>query len=150
MSNTTSDSPLRRVLVVDDEPMVREVVTAYLERDGYRVTTAADGQAALEALETTHPDLVVLDGFQCMEGDGPVNGTAVDFDIAIASTDPVKADSLGARLLGLEPEEIGYLHYLQQDGMGSCSLEGLVGDDPSALTRTVRRHGTYDIQSQWQ
>ena len=61
MSNTTADSPLRRVLVVDDEPMVREVVTAYLERDGYRVTTAADGQAALEALETTHPDLVVLD-----------------------------------------------------------------------------------------
>jgi DNA-binding response OmpR family regulator len=61
MSSTTSDSPLRRVLVVDDEPMVREVVTAYLERDGYRVTTAADGHAALEALETTHPDLVVLD-----------------------------------------------------------------------------------------
>ena len=61
MSNTTADSPLRRVLVVDDEPMVREVVTAYLERDGYRVTTAADGLAALEALETTHPDLVVLD-----------------------------------------------------------------------------------------
>ena len=52
---------MRRVLVVDDEPMVREVVTAYLERDGYHVTTAADGQAALEALETTHPDLVVLD-----------------------------------------------------------------------------------------
>lgn len=49
------------MLVVDDEPMVREVVTAYLERDGYRVTTAADGHAALEALETTHPDLVVLD-----------------------------------------------------------------------------------------
>ncbi len=49
------------VLVVDDEPMVREVVTAYLERDGYRVTTAADGHAALEALDATHPDLVVLD-----------------------------------------------------------------------------------------
>jgi DNA-binding response OmpR family regulator len=41
--------------------MVREVVTAYLERDGYRVTTAADGRAALEALETSAPDLVVLD-----------------------------------------------------------------------------------------
>ena len=61
MPSTTSDLPLRRVLVVDDEPMVREVVTAYLERDGYRVTTAADGHAALEALESTHPDLVVLD-----------------------------------------------------------------------------------------
>ncbi len=55
----THSSP--RVLVVDDEPMVREVVTAYLERDGCRVTVAEDGRAALDALQATAPDLVVLD-----------------------------------------------------------------------------------------
>jgi DNA-binding response OmpR family regulator len=49
------------VLVVDDEPMVREVVTTYLERDGWRVVAAADGAAALRILESTRPDLVVLD-----------------------------------------------------------------------------------------
>jgi DNA-binding response OmpR family regulator len=49
------------VLVVDDEPMVREVVARYLELDGVRVHEAADGQAALDWLATHSPDLVVLD-----------------------------------------------------------------------------------------
>ncbi len=49
------------VLVVDDEPMVREVVARYLERDGLRVHEAADGDAALALLERHRPDLVILD-----------------------------------------------------------------------------------------
>ena len=51
----------RRVLVVDDEPMVREVVSAYLTREGYEVTEAGDGRAALDAIAGAEPDLVVLD-----------------------------------------------------------------------------------------
>jgi DNA-binding response OmpR family regulator len=51
----------RRVLVVDDEPMVREVVCAYLSREGFAVDEVADGKAALEWVETEHPDIVVLD-----------------------------------------------------------------------------------------
>ncbi|MBA2387144.1 MAG: response regulator, partial [Acidimicrobiia bacterium] len=50
-----------QVLVVDDEPMVREVVARYLERDGLRVHEAADGAAALAWLTDHRPDLVVLD-----------------------------------------------------------------------------------------
>jgi two-component system, OmpR family, phosphate regulon response regulator PhoB len=49
------------VLVVDDEPMVREVLTTYLERDGFEVTQAADGDEARDALGGATPDLVVLD-----------------------------------------------------------------------------------------
>lgn len=51
----------RPVLVVDDEPMVREVVSAYLERDGFEVMCAADGRTALELIESGSPHLVVLD-----------------------------------------------------------------------------------------
>jgi len=50
----------RRVLVVDDEATVRDVVARYLERDGMVVDQAIDGAEALAALER-HPDLVVLD-----------------------------------------------------------------------------------------
>ncbi len=61
-SSANGDSGARRrVLVVDDEPMVREVVAAYLEREGFFVSQAADGAAALESLEGASPDLVVLD-----------------------------------------------------------------------------------------
>ncbi len=50
-----------KVLVVDDEPTVREVVVGYLRRDGHDVAEAADGNAALELLDADPPDLVVLD-----------------------------------------------------------------------------------------
>jgi DNA-binding response OmpR family regulator len=50
-----------KVLVVDDEPMVREVLSRYLSRDGFEVATAADGDEALIRFEETEPDLVVLD-----------------------------------------------------------------------------------------
>lgn len=50
-----------RVLVVDDEPVVLEVVERYLVREGYEVTTAADGEAGLRAWRDLQPHLVVLD-----------------------------------------------------------------------------------------
>jgi DNA-binding response OmpR family regulator len=49
------------VLVVDDEPVVRDVVARYLERDGYETLEAADGEAAKRILERETPALVVLD-----------------------------------------------------------------------------------------
>jgi DNA-binding response OmpR family regulator len=50
-----------RVLVVDDEPMVRDVLARYLAKEGFAVETAEDGEAALTAYERTAPDLVLLD-----------------------------------------------------------------------------------------
>jgi DNA-binding response OmpR family regulator len=49
------------VLVVDDEPIVREVVARYLKREGYRTLEAADGNRARELVEREEPNLVVLD-----------------------------------------------------------------------------------------
>ncbi len=50
-----------RILVVEDEPSIREVVSLYLRRAGYQVTAVEDGQAALESLARQTPDLIVLD-----------------------------------------------------------------------------------------
>jgi DNA-binding response OmpR family regulator len=49
------------VLVVDDEPTIREVVVSYLQRDGYKTLEAADGDRARELVEVEQPSLVVLD-----------------------------------------------------------------------------------------
>ncbi len=51
----------RRILVVDDDADVRQMVRTVLETEGYRVDVADDGFAALRAVETTAPDCVVLD-----------------------------------------------------------------------------------------
>ena len=52
---------MARVLVVDDDPTVREVVVSYLRAAKHDVTEAADGEAALVAVRDTIPDLIVLD-----------------------------------------------------------------------------------------
>ena len=49
------------VLIVDDEPIVRDVVVRYLQRDGFDTLEAADGDAARTIIESGAPDLVVLD-----------------------------------------------------------------------------------------
>jgi two-component system response regulator ResD len=89
-----------RILVVDDEPMVREVLSRYLERGGYEVETAEDGRRALERFAAWDPDLVLLD-LMLPE----VEGTEVFARIRSAAPTPVimltaKAQETD-RLLGL-------------------------------------------------
>ena len=55
------NTPVSTVLVVDDEPIVRDVVVRYLERDGYSTLEAASGDEARGLLEREAPSLVVLD-----------------------------------------------------------------------------------------
>jgi two-component system response regulator ResD len=50
-----------RVLVVDDEAIVRDVLTRYLEKEGFRVDVAADGEEALALASRVRPDVVLLD-----------------------------------------------------------------------------------------
>jgi DNA-binding response OmpR family regulator len=50
-----------RVLVVDDEPPIVELVAGYLEREGWTVESAGDGPAAVEAVRAFEPDVVLLD-----------------------------------------------------------------------------------------
>ncbi|HKY84409.1 MAG TPA: response regulator transcription factor [Anaerolineales bacterium] len=49
------------ILIVDDEPKIVQLARDYLERAGYAVITAGDGGAALAAIRTARPDLIVLD-----------------------------------------------------------------------------------------
>ncbi len=51
----------RTILVVEDEPTLRETLVEALEADGFRVVSAADGRAALERFRADKPDLVLLD-----------------------------------------------------------------------------------------
>jgi DNA-binding response OmpR family regulator len=89
------------VLVVDDEPMVREVVARYLELDGLRVHEAADGPSAVRWLGDHRPDLVVLDIM--LPG---LDGLSILRDLRAAGEIPVilltaRAEEID-RVLGLE------------------------------------------------
>jgi DNA-binding response OmpR family regulator len=90
-----------RVLVVDDDPTVSEVVRRYLERDGFIVESAADGPATLAAAAARPPDLVVLD-----LGLPGLDGLEVCRQLRLSSPVPiVMLTARGAetdRILGLE------------------------------------------------
>jgi len=52
---------VKHILVVDDEPRITEIARDYLERAGFRVTTAANGADAIAMVRSRRPDLIVLD-----------------------------------------------------------------------------------------
>lgn len=58
---TTVTKQAPRVLVVDDEPYLCDVVRRILEKEGYEVATVPDGQRALDFIERQEPDVILLD-----------------------------------------------------------------------------------------
>ncbi len=74
----------RRVLLVEDDPTVLEVASAYLRSTGFIVSTAADGFEALEAVKESNPDLIVLD--RMLPG---IDGAEVCRRIRVSSTVPI-------------------------------------------------------------
>jgi uncharacterized protein (DUF362 family) len=95
--------------------------------------------------------LAILDGFTAMEGRGPTVGTAVNLRLAVVSTDFIAADSIGARIMGFDPEDIGYLHYAITAGLGEGSLERIriLGDRLEDCIRPFEPHPTCERQRVW-
>src|SRR4249919_4188381 len=103
--------PDRPILVVDDDAKIVRLVRTYLERDGFAVVTAADGPAALDAIERHRPALVVLD--LMLPGlDGRAVVRAVRGDDEAAATPILIVSARGStldRIAGLEDGADDYL-----------------------------------------
>jgi DNA-binding response OmpR family regulator len=92
---------MQTILVVDDEPKIVQLARDYLEHAGFAVLTAGDGTAAVQAVRTRHPDLVVLDlglpGIDGLEVMRQVRSTASTPIVLLTARD-TELD----KLLGLE------------------------------------------------
>jgi uncharacterized protein (DUF362 family) len=98
------------------------------------------------------PHLAVIDGFQAMEGAGPLDGDAVDWRIALAGTDALAVDTLTTHLMGFDPREVGYLEYCGRLGLGVAKLDRIdvLGDAAiDEVRRAFRPHPTYARQKAW-
>jgi uncharacterized protein (DUF362 family) len=124
----------------------RYIVVAF---GGYPESVKLTNRNLAELAKSVKLDLVVLDAMTGMEGEGPLLGQSVQLGVAVASTDPLKADGVGVRLMGLAPQDIGYLYYLQRDGYGDYSLDGLVGESIEPYCKQFRMHPRYDEQKRW-
>ncbi len=98
-----------RILVVDDDPGVRNALDRALRLDGYEVTSVADGQAALESLALTPPDAVVLDlglpGIDGLDVCRRMRGAGDDTPVLILTA----RDAVHDRVLGLDAGADDYL-----------------------------------------
>ena len=89
---------------------------------------AANGPIFYNLFQMAHyvyPDLAVIDGYEGMEGNGPAGGTPVASRIAIASLDALAADTIGATVMGFDPEMIPYLRFLNQGGFGQGNIKDI-------------------------
>ena len=100
----------------------------------------------------TYPvHLTILDGFIGMEGPGPTQGKPVDLRLAVASTDFIAADSIGTRIMGFDPMEVGYLHHAMAGGLGEGALDKIriLGERLEDCIRPFEPHPNYLRQRQW-
>ncbi len=100
-----------------------------------------------------HPDLAVIDGYEGMEGSGPINGTPVEQRVCVASMDWLAADRVGAALMGVDISKIGYLTYCTRAGdrgEGDLSKIEIVGPAIKDVAKSYKLPGTWEQITSWQ
>jgi DNA-binding response OmpR family regulator len=97
-----------RILVVEDEPRLRELLRLYLEREGHRVTDVGDGAAALAAFDADGADLVILDlMLPGMQGEAVLESLREAGDVPVLITSAKRSDA--ERIAGLRLGADDYL-----------------------------------------
>jgi uncharacterized protein (DUF362 family) len=98
-----------------------------------------------------HPSLSIIDGFEGMEGNGPINGSRVDHRVCVVSTDYLAADTVGATLMGIDPANIGYLTYLAAAKAGESDLTKMeiLGEPVAKLAKKYQMGSSIDSEMQW-
>ena len=102
---------------------------------------------------TSHlqPHLAVIDGFEGMEGNGPVRGTPVDHRVCVVSTDWLAADRVAVELMGVDFSKIPYLNYCAQAGLGIADLSKIeiVGEPVARHIKTYKLSDNIENQLNW-
>jgi uncharacterized protein (DUF362 family) len=107
---------------------------------------------AITALHMRHNwGVAVIDGFEGMEGNGPISGTRVDHRVCVVSTDYLAADTVGATLMGIDPANVGYLTYLASAKVGESDLTKMeiLGESVAKLTKKYQLGSSINTQLQW-
>jgi uncharacterized protein (DUF362 family) len=94
----------------------------------------------------------VIDGFEGMEGEGPLKGTPVPSRLAIASTDFVAADRVAVECMGVNPAWPGYLQYCCDAGLGQYDLSKIDlrgGAAIAEVRRAYKLHPRVERQMEW-
>jgi len=127
--------------------------TRWSDKRLYHVGPHLANYNILVTAQVLHPywGVTVIDGFEGMEGNGPMSGTPVPSRVAIASTDYIAADRVGVECMGLDPNWVGYLQYCGQVGLGNYDLAkiDLLGPAIATVQKKYALHKDVEHQIQW-
>ena len=118
----------------------------------YHKNVYQDNILLAEVSQKLIPDLNVIDGWIGIEGDGPVHGSPVDWRIAVSSLDSLAVDLFTTYLMGFDPNEIGYLYYLnlKRDHPIDISSMNIVGEKNwKKFQKKFKAHISVDEQLKW-
>ena len=103
-----------------------------------------------EIYKKIKPSISIIDGFEAMEGNGPIDGNLVKMNLAIAGTNPIATDIITAKLMGLNSKEIGYLNYIIDYEKFNLKKIKIFGNTTIAKEkRKFKMHETYPKQINW-
>jgi len=114
----------------------------------YQLIDCAGRNFAALLAEVT-PHLVLIDGLYGMEGKGPIKGSPVFHGFAVASEDPVQADALATYVMGINVNDVSYLKYAGEAGLGNARWQNVIGVDPMQVKFPYRPHPLYPRQRNW-
>ncbi|MHA2288314.1 MAG: DUF362 domain-containing protein [Promethearchaeota archaeon] len=97
--------------------------------------------ALADIYSISKPQLTVIDGYYCMEGQGPTSGEVVKLDIILAGYDGVALDSAVCKIIGLNPSEILYLDKAEQKNLGTTNFDNIefLGEPIESVHRKFKR-----------
>ncbi len=93
----------------------------------------------------------VIDGWEGMEGNGPIRGTAVPVGVALASPDLVAVDRVGLDVMGVPHHAVGYLQYAAGLGVGQFDISkiDIRGERPESVQKKFRLQDSVQQQLDW-
>jgi uncharacterized protein (DUF362 family) len=96
---------------------------------------------------TVTPRLAVVDGHVGMEGNGPIDGSPVKMNLAIAGVNALSVDAIGASVMGFYPMEVGYIALAHQEGFGTADTSQIEvrGEPLESARRRFKPHGRYPL-----
>lgn len=90
--------------------------------------------------ELMYPDFCLIDGTQGMEGNGPVEGSHINFGLSLASGDPLSADIIATEIMGFSLGEIPYLDILRDKYSPEITVKGA---NPESVAKKAKPHSSY-------
>ena len=101
--------------------------------------------------QKVRPSLALIDGYVGMQGNGPRRGWPMEHGVAVAGTDVVAVDRMGIELMGIKYEDVGYLQWCANSGLGQGDLSkiDIVGPDYKPHIKEYKAADNFDSQMQW-